>query len=89
MSGPAVRQPVRRDVVAWLLWDSGSSGLSAIVGTFVFSVYLVNAVGQDLPGATSAASWLGRTLTIAGFTVAAVAPRSGCGYKTPVAAGSR
>ena len=46
----------KRQVFAWALWDFGATGLNAIVVTFVFSVYLTNAVGDDLPGGTSAAS---------------------------------
>ena len=74
-SSTRVSPPSR--IVAWALWDCGSTGLNAIVVTFVFSVYLTNAVGRDLPGGTSPASWLGRTLAAAGLTVAAVAPLLG------------
>ncbi len=73
MSRPAVGRPV----LAWALWDCGSTGLNAIVATFVFSVYLTGTVGADLPGGTSATSWLGRALTIAGVAVAVLAPLTG------------
>ncbi|MBS9533461.1 MFS transporter [Mycobacterium sp. M1] len=67
-----VRSP--RPVLAWALWDCGASGVGAIVVTFVFSVYLTSTVGAGLPDGTSPASWLGRTLALAGLTVALLAP---------------
>jgi MFS transporter, UMF1 family len=70
-------------VLAWALWDCGSTGLNAIVVTFVFSVYLTRTVGAGLPGPTTPASWLGRALTIAGITVALVAPVTGVWVDTP------
>ena len=35
----------RSRIVAWALWDCGSTGLNAIVATFVFSVYLTEQRG--------------------------------------------
>ena len=67
----------RRRVLAWALWDCGSTGLNAIVATFVFSVYLTSSVGRDLGGDTSPASWLGRALTVSGIAVALFAPLIG------------
>lgn len=67
----------RRRVLAWALWDCGSTGLNAIVATFVFSVYLTSSVGHDLGGDTSPASWLGRALTVSGIAVALLAPLIG------------
>lgn len=67
----------RPRVAAWALWDCGSTGLNAIVTTFVFSVYLTGSVGQGLPGDTSPASWLGRALTVSGLAVALLAPLTG------------
>lgn len=64
-------------VVAWALWDCGSTGLNAIVATFVFSVYLTGSVGQGTPGGTSPASWLGRALALSGLTIAVLAPAIG------------
>jgi MFS transporter, UMF1 family len=64
-------------VVAWALWDTGATGVNAVVITFVFSVYLTEQVGSGLPGPTTPASWLGRVLTIAGFVVALLAPATG------------
>ena len=59
------------------MWDCGSTGLNAIVATFVFSVYLTSSVGRDLGGDTSPASWLGRALTVSGIAVALLAPLVG------------
>ena len=72
-----------RKVTAWALWDCGSTGMNAIVATFVFSVYLTGTVGKDLPGDTSPASWLGRTLTISGLAVALLAPLTGVLVQVP------
>lgn len=73
----------KRQVFAWALWDFGATGLNAIVVTFVFSVYLTNAVGDDLPGGTSAASWLGWALGAAGVVVALLAPVTGVWVDAP------
>lgn len=67
----------RRAIAAWAMWDCGSTGLNAIVATFVFSVYLTSAVGRDLGGDASPASWLGRALTVSGIAVALLAPLVG------------
>lgn len=83
MGEPGVVRSGRSRIVAWALWDTGASAVSAIVVTFVFSVYLTSSVGRDLPGAVSPASWLGRTLAISGLTVAAVAPLIGVWVATP------
>lgn len=65
------------------MWDLGSTGMNAIVATFVFSVYLTSAVGRDLGGDTSPASWLGRTLTVSGIAVALLAPLVGVLVQAP------
>ncbi len=89
MSSAATSQPMvapgppRRKVAAWALWDCGSTGLNAIVATFVFSVYLTGTVGAGLPGDTSPASWLGRALTISGLAVALLAPLTGVVVQVP------
>jgi MFS transporter, UMF1 family len=70
-------------VLAWALWDCGSTGLNAIVITFVFSVYLTGTVGAAASAGTSPASWLGRTMTVAGVTVALVAPATGVWVQVP------
>ena len=70
-------------MVAWALWDCGSTGVSAIVVTFVFSVYLTRSVGDDLPGGTSPASLLGLALFFSGVTVALLAPVTGVWVDAP------
>jgi len=75
--------PERSRVLAWALWDCGSAGLSAIVVTFVFSVYLTGSVGEDAPGGATPASWLGRALTVAGLTIAMLAPVIGVWVEAP------
>ena len=77
------RTTERAGVLAWALWDCGSTGLSAIVVTFVFSVYLTGTVGHGMPGGTPPASWLGRALTVAGFTIAVLAPVVGVWVEAP------
>jgi UMF1 family MFS transporter len=57
--------------------------MNAIVATFVFSVYLTGSVGEGMPGGASPASWLGRALTIAGLTVACLAPAVGVLVQAP------
>jgi UMF1 family MFS transporter len=70
-------------VLAWALWDCGATGVNAIVVTFVFSVYLTGSVGAGLPGETSPASWLGKAMTVAGATVAVLAPVTGVWVDAP------
>ena len=62
---PSAHTAGRSQVLAWALWDCGSTGVSAIVATFVFPVYLTNTVGAGLPGDTSPTSWLGWALAAA------------------------
>jgi UMF1 family MFS transporter len=73
----------RGRVLAWALWDCGSTGLNAIVVTFVFSVYLTSTVGAGLHGDTPPAAWLGRALFVAGVTVALLAPVTGVWVDVP------
>jgi len=80
--GPA-RGPVRSRVAAWALWDFGATAVNSIAVTFVFSVYLTGAVGDDLPGDASPASWLGRALALAGLVVALFAPVTGVWVDAP------
>ena len=70
-------------MVAWALWDTGAAGLSAIVATFVFSVYLTSTVGAGLHGGTTPASWLGRAGALAGLTIAVLAPAVGVWVESP------
>lgn len=73
----------RTRVLTWALWDTGAAALSAIVVTFVFSVYLTGTVGKGLPGGVPPASWLGRALGIAGLTIALLAPLIGVWAEDP------
>ncbi|WAJ43766.1 MFS transporter [Mycobacterium sp. Aquia_216] len=83
MGQPGVGGIVRSRVVAWALWDCGSTGLNAIVATFVFSVYLTSSVGVGMPGSTTPESWLGRAGALAGLTVALLAPLVGVWVESP------
>jgi len=75
--GPPAPAAGRLRVLAWALWDCGSTGVGAIVVTFVFSVYLTRSVGDDPSGDTSPASGLGWALFFSGVTVALLAPVTG------------
>ena len=83
MRRPRAAWAPRSKIAAWAMWDCGSTGMNAIVATFVFSVYLTGTVGADLPGDTSPASWLGRALTISGLAVALLAPLTGVLVQVP------
>ena len=85
MSQPESRAatPVLSRVVAWAIWDCGSTGLNAIVATFVFAVYLTSSVGVGISGGTTPASWLGRAGAVAGLTVALLAPAVGVWVESP------
>jgi MFS transporter, UMF1 family len=74
----------RSRVLAWAMWDFGATAINAIAVTFVFSVYLTGAVGDDLPGNTSPTSWLGRALGLSGLVVAVLAPLTGVWVDAPV-----
>ncbi|MGH3458342.1 MFS transporter [Aeromicrobium sp.] len=76
-SAAVARRTEKRQVLAWSLWDWGSAAFNAVILTFVFSVYLTDAVGDDLPGRVSASSWLGWSLGIGGLVVAVLAPITG------------
>jgi MFS transporter, UMF1 family len=80
---PSAQTAGRSQVVAWALWDCGSTGVSAIVVTFVFSVYLTDTVGAGLPSDTSPASWLGWALAGAGLVIAVLAPVTGIWVDAP------
>jgi MFS transporter, UMF1 family len=67
-----------RMVLAWGLWDWGSSAYSAVITSFVFGPYVVRGVvGDAEPGGLSANTWLGIANAAAGFLVAAIAPVTG------------
>ena len=67
----------RRQVVAWSLWDWGSAAFNAVIVTFIFSVYLTDSVGEDVPGPFSASTWLGFAVGAASLTIAVLAPVMG------------
>lgn len=67
----------RRQVFAWGMWDWGSAAFNAVILTFVFSVYLTDAVGDDLPGSVSATSWFSWSVGLAAVVIAVTAPISG------------
>ncbi len=73
----------RSRVLAWALFEFGATGLISIVVTFVFSVYLTGTVGEGAPGGTSPESWLGRALSVAGLTIALLAPLIGVWVDAP------
>jgi UMF1 family MFS transporter len=73
----------RSRVAAWALWDTGATGMNAIVVTFVFSVYLTGQVGAGMGGPTTPAEWLGRALTVSGLVVAVLAPATGIWVDAP------
>lgn len=83
MTQPEPRTTARSQVAAWALWDCGAVGMSAIVATFVFAVYLTSSVGVGISGGTTPASWLGRAGAIAGLIVAALAPVVGVWVESP------
>ncbi len=68
---------MRTRIFAWGMWDWGSAAFNAVILTFVFSVYLVDAVGADLPGGTPASTWLGWFLAGAAAIAALSAPVAG------------
>ena len=76
-SAAVARHTERRQVLAWSLWDWGSAAFNAVIVSFVFSVYLTDSVGDDLPGRISASSWLGWSLGIGGLFIAVLAPITG------------
>ena len=68
----------RRVVLAWGLWDWGSSAYSAVITSFVFGPYVVRGVvGDAEPGGLTANTWLGISTATAGLLVAGIAPITG------------
>jgi MFS transporter, UMF1 family len=68
----------RRMVLAWGLWDWGSSAYSAVITSFVFGPYVVRGVvGDSQPGGLSANTWLGISSATAGLLIAFIAPITG------------
>jgi UMF1 family MFS transporter len=68
----------RRMVLAWAMWDWGSSAYSAVITSFVFGPYVVRGVvGDAQPRGLTANTWLGISTAAAGLLVAAIAPVTG------------
>ena len=68
----------RRVVLAWGLWDWGSSAYNAVITSFVFGPYMVRGVvGDAQPGGLSANTWLGISTAAAGLLIALIAPVTG------------
>lgn len=67
----------RKAVVAWGMWDWGSAAFNAVMVTFIFSVYLVEGVGADVPGPLRASSWLGLSSAAGAVLIAIAAPALG------------
>jgi MFS transporter, UMF1 family len=67
------RRP-RHGVISWALWDWGSAAFNAVIVTFVFTVYLTDAVAADEESGSQA---LGVSLAIAGVFIALLAPVTG------------
>lgn len=62
-------------VLAWALWDWGSSAYNTIVVTFVIAPYLTEDVAAGAPaGSLSGATWLSIALAAAGLLIALLAP---------------
>lgn len=75
--GPVAGPVPRGRIISWGIWDWGSAAFNAVVLTFVYSVYLTDAVGDDLPGPISANTWFSWSLGLAGFFIAVLAPVTG------------
>lgn len=67
----------RGRVIAWGLWDWGSASFNAVIVTFIFSVYLVEGVGDDVPGPFRASTWLGLSSAAGAVLIAIAAPALG------------
>ena len=68
----------RRSVLAWALWDCGSSAYSTIVVSFVFAPYLTEVVARGQPpGSLSGATWLAISTALGGVLIAGLAPVTG------------
>lgn len=68
------RSILNREVVAWALYDWGGAAFSAVITTFVFTVYLTSS-GFGSKDHTSEV--LGHGMTIAGIVIALLAPITG------------
>lgn len=64
-------------MAAWAAWDSGSAAFNAVLLTFIFSVYLVDTVGQNVEGQFTASQWYSFAMAAAGVFIALVTPIMG------------
>ncbi|GAB2578524.1 MFS transporter [Microlunatus antarcticus] len=65
-------------MLAWSLWDWGSSSWNAVIVSFVFGPYVVaGVVGDARPGGFTANTWLGISTAVAGLFIALIAPVTG------------
>jgi UMF1 family MFS transporter len=79
----------RRAVVAWSLYDWANSAFPAVIGTFVFATYFVQAVAESETVGTS--QW-GFAMAVAGVLIAVLSPplgaiADGAGGRKPWLAG--
>jgi UMF1 family MFS transporter len=79
LSQVPARPPVaRRTVLAWALWDWASAAQNAVITTFVFGPYIVQAVvGDARPGGLTGNTWMGISTAAAGVVIGLIAPVSG------------
>lgn len=84
---PVARTTSAGRVVAWSLWDWGSAAFNAVIVTFVFSVYLTDAVGDDVPGPFSASTWYAWAVAAGSLVIALLAPV--LGQRSDAAGGRR
>lgn len=71
---PPTAPDSRAPIISWAFWDWGSAAFNAVLVTFIFSVYLTDSVGAEIPDATSVYSM---AVALAGVVVALVAPVMG------------
>ncbi|MCQ9343652.1 MFS transporter [Corynebacterium kozikiae] len=64
----------KKTVLSWALWDLGSAAFNAVMITFVFSVYLIESVGQHITTERTPTSWYGLAIGTAGVLIALLAP---------------
>ncbi len=68
----------RTTVAAWAMYDWGSSAYNTIIVSFVFSVYLTDVVGRNLPeGSLPPATWLSIATFVGALFIIAFAPVGG------------
>lgn len=81
-ASPARSAPIYRGrTLAWAFWDWGSAAFNAVLVTFIFSVYLTDAVGTSIEGGfgdgISPATWYGWAMAAGGVSIALIAPVMG------------